>query len=128
MKDYSKYWDSLSEEKKKRFFARMFRVAYRDSINEMSADEIKRKTKEFRFKWLNTELDEESVNKMFALMEDSQELEKKKPELYDVCMNHNLKECGFDCGCEYIIIMDGILDNLVKTVDLVRKANLRHGE
>ncbi|MBA7491595.1 hypothetical protein ES702_02143 [subsurface metagenome] len=128
MKDYAKYWNSISDKKKERFFARMFKVAYRDSIDEMSADEIKKKTKEFRVKWLNTELDDESVDKMFALMADSQELEKKKPELYDVCMNHSLKECDFDCGCEYIIIMNGILNNLIKTVDLVRKAKLRHVE
>jgi len=105
MKDYAQYFNSLSEEKKERFFARYFKVAYRDSIDEMSADEIKKKTKEFRFKWSNTELDEKSVDKMFALMADSQELEKKISELKDM-----------------------IFHNLVKTVDLVRKANLRHRE
>ena len=128
MKDYEQYWNSISEKNKERFFERMFKGAYRDSIDEMSADEIKKKTKEFRFKWLNTELDKESVDKMFALMDDSLEVEKNEPELYDVCMNHSLKKCSFDCECEHIIIMDQIFNNLIKTVDLVRKANLRHGE
>ena len=94
----------------------------------MSGDEIKKKTKEFRFKWLNTELDEESVDKMFALMEDSQEWEKKKPDRYDVCMNHNLKECDWKCECDYNNFREVLLNNLIKMVDLVRKANLRHME
>ena len=128
MKDYLKYWNSLSEENKERYFAQMFKAAYRDSINEMSADEIKRKTKEFRFKWLNIELDEKSVDKMFALMEDSIEWEKNKPEIYDVCMNHSLKECAWLCDCDYNNFREVLLNNLIKTVDLVRKANLRHGE
>jgi len=118
----------LHEEKHERWWSRMFEIAYRDCIHEMTADEIRKKTEEFKFTWLNVELDDESVNKMFELMGDTKEIEKEMPEIYDVCTNHNLKECDWKCECEYNIIRDHMFLNLVKTVDLVRKANLRPGK